>query len=511
MHSLSTRPCIGDEMKRVTATFKSQMKTLFSSLKLVTYPLSPGNMHSNQWVCRSNSLLLPVVFILVFLLNPQVTTATDYFVAKTGKDTNPGTQLLPWKTISRAADYLVAGDTVYIGPGTYSERLIPANSGINGQYISFTAQAGASVIIDGTAITLPDYDSGLVDIEGRSHIRVSGLNVRNAGPYQNNSGIYINTSSNIIIENNDIYNTVSSGIGVWNSTNIVLDRNEVQLACNDGEQECITIAGTNGFEVKNNHVHHNGPGTNGGEGIDAKDGSRNGTIHNNLVHDLNRLGIYVEAWDKHTYNIEVFKNKIYNCQNDGITLASEQGGLLENISITNNLIYDNYNGISITPNGDVASPPMRNLSVVNNTIHKNGGKSPSNQWGGGIVVDNPNINTLVIRNNIFSQNYTFQILIDTQVSALSVDHNLVYGFRYYDNEVKGISSVSGDPLFINKTSGDFHLQASSPAIDKGHSLMAPSDDYDSVKRPQGMYYDIGAYEYSLQGSLPGTLLMLLDK
>ncbi len=196
-----------------------------------------------------------------------------------------------------------------------------------------------------------------------------------------------------------------------------MDTNEVQLACNDGEQECITIAGTNGFEVKNNYIHHNGPGTNGGEGIDAKDGSNNGKIYNNLVHDLTRLGIYIEAWDKHTYNIEVFRNKIYNCQNDGITLASEQGGLLENISVTNNLIYDNYNGISITPNGAVASPPMRNLSVINNTLHKNGDNSSSNQWGGGIVVDNPNIDILVIRNNIFSQNFSFQILIDIPVSA----------------------------------------------------------------------------------------------
>ena len=153
---------------------------------------------------------------------------------------------------------------------------------------------------------------------------------------------------------------------------------------------------------------------------------------------------------------------------------------------------------------------MRNLFVVNNTLHNNGGQSPSNQWGGGVVVDNPNINTLVIRNNIFSQNYSFQILIDIQISTLSVDHNLIYDFRGYPNEIRGGSPVNGDPLFVNKSSWDFHLQASSPAIDKGNSLMAPSDDYDLVTRPQGIGYDVGAFEYSSKGSLPGTLLLLLN-
>ena len=152
--------------------------------------------------------------MIASILGPQVTLATDYFVTKTGNDTNPGTHSSPWKTLSHAANMLIAGDTVYIGSGTYTERLTPVNSGTNGQYINFISQAGASVTIDGTSISLPDYDSGLVHIEGKSFIKVSGLNIRNAGPFQNNSGIFIDTSSNIIIENNNIYNTVSSGIGV---------------------------------------------------------------------------------------------------------------------------------------------------------------------------------------------------------------------------------------------------------------------------------------------------------
>jgi len=444
--------------------------------------------------CR---LIAILSFILLF--EAESAFSTSYYVAPTGRDTNPGSLSFPWRTITKAANTLTAGDIVYIASGTYAERLIPKNSGSNGQFITFTVQKGADVVIDGAAITLPPYDSGLIQIENRNYIKISGVNVRNAGPNPNNAGIYVDCSDHIVVENSKTYNTVSSGIGVWNSTNVVIDNNVVERACNDGEQECITVAGTNGFQIENNHIHHGGPGTLGGEGIDSKDGSSNGKISGNRIHDLNRLGIYIEAWDKHTHTIEVSKNRVYNCLNDGIALASEMGGLLENIRVINNIVYNNlHNGIAITPNGPVTRPPMRNLFIINNTCVGNGDGSVANPWGGGIMVDNPNINALVIRNNIFSQNLLFQILIEVSVAQLSVDHNLINGFRGYNNEIQGSSFVKGNPFFLNSADGDFHLGSNSPAIDSGYALAAPKDDFDSLKRPQGRAYDLGAFEYKEQ-------------
>ncbi|MEK7147067.1 MAG: choice-of-anchor Q domain-containing protein, partial [Patescibacteria group bacterium] len=43
---------------------------------------------------------------------------------------------------------------------------------------------------------------------------------------------------------------------------------------------------------------------------------------------------------------------------------------------------------------------------------------------------------------------------------------------------------------------DFHLQSSSPAIDKGVYLALVIKDFDGTIRPQGFGYDIGAYEYT---------------
>jgi hypothetical protein len=108
----------------------------------------------------------------------------------------------------------------------------------------------------------------------------------------------------------------------------------------------------------------------------------------------------------------------------------------------------------------------------------------------------------VIRNNIVSRNMTFQMEVepDVSMSNLTVDHNLIHGYRGYDDEIKGTDYVEGNPLFVNASSADFHLTEHSPAIDNGSPIDAPSDDYDGNTRPQGSGYDMGAYEYQTGGS-----------
>ena len=425
-----------------------------------------------------------------------------YYVALTGVDSDPGTETRPWRTIQKAANTLTAGDTVYIKAGTYSERVRPKNSGSAGNFITYAAYPGDSATIDGVNVSMPSYESGLFQVENRSYIRVSGLRITNVGPYDNNAGILVDSSSHIVIENNYTYNTASSGIGVWGSSYITITNNEVELACNDGEQECITVAGTDRFEISNNHVHHGGPGTNGGEGIDAKDGSSNGAIYGNSVHHMSsdRTGIYIDAWDKHTFNINVYRNTICDCSS-GITLASEAGGLLENIRITNNIAYHNkVNGLEIGDWGEsgISEHPVENAVFINNTIYDNG----YDGWGGGFHVENPDASGIVVRNNIFSQNLSFQIADESSLSSadLTVDHNLIHGYRGYDGETYGSDYVEADPRFVDAPGADFHLQASSAAIDAGSSTGAPTDDFAGSQRPQDgdedgtPATDIGAYE-----------------
>ena len=433
--------------------------------------------------------------ILILFFMTTLAWSTEYYVSPSGHDSNPGTSSKPWRTIQHAADIMLAGDTVYIKEGTYNERIIPQNSGSTGNYIIYSAYQGDKVTIEGKGITLPEW-GGLFEIQNKSYIKVSGLRIINAGPYDNSAGILVyDNSSHVTIEKNYTYNTTSSGIGVWESKNIIIDGNEVELACNDGEQECITVAITDTFEIKNNHIHTGGPGTIGGEGIDAKDGSSNGKIYNNHVHHTNRLGIYIDAWDKHTYNIEVFKNIVHDCGGDGMCVVSEAGGLLENVRIYNNIAYHNkWCGFGFGHYGEpVSSRPLKDIEVINNTFYNNG----EEDWTGGIYIESQDAENIVIRNNIISQNLTYQIQAEegVPVQNFTIDHNLIDGYRGYEGEIYGVDYVEGDPKFVNPAGANFHLQENSPAIDSGSSVDAPSDDYKGNQRPIGSGYDIGAYEY----------------
>ncbi len=437
---------------------------------------------------------------------PWMPHAAMYYVAPDGDDANAGTAAQPWRTIQKAANTLLVGDTVYIRAGTYHERVTPQNSGSAAGLITYAAYPGEVVTLDGSGITLPNDLAGLFDISNKSYIQVSGLHVINAGPYNDNAGLLVLNSSFITVTNNSTYNTRSSGIGVWGSDHVVVASNRVDEAGGSGWQECISVAGTDTFEVRDNEVLNCHK-----EGICIKDGDANGQVYGNRVHDIQAVGIYVDAWDQHTHHIEVYQNIAHDVlNNDGFALASEMGGLLEDIHVYNNLAYHNrYVGLAVTINGDAITHPMQSLTIINNTFYNNGWAT----WGGGITIDNPNAQDVTVRNNLVSQNLYSQLAVATNMPTptLAIDHNLIDAFRRTEGEVYGDGYSEGDPTFVNVAGADFHLQASSPAIDAGSAVGAPSNDFDGRVRPldgnsDGVTaYDIGAFEtpfYSERMCLP---------
>jgi len=421
---------------------------------------------------------------LLLLSAGGIGRAATYYVSPTGSDAGPGTEAAPWRTIRKAADTVTPGDTAFIRTGTYHEQVVPLNSGTDGAWITYAAYPGETATVDGAGVDVPEW-AGLFDITLKAYIRVSGLRVVNSFSNPHNPGILADTSQHVIIEFCYIEKTNDSGIGVWNSQDVVVHGNAVYSVCRAGWNECISVGESNAVEVRGNQVSYSNK-----EGICIKDGSFDVRVYGNEVFGTGAVGFYVDAQDQWTHDIEVFGNVSHDGAENGFALASEVGGLLEHINVYNNIAYANgWTGLQVTA-CCIATHPMSNIHITNNTFYDNG----RGEWGGGIYLENPQAHGVVIRNNLLSENLTFQLAVGPGTD-FAADHNLIDVFRWSEGEITGEAPVEGDPQFADSASADFHIPGTSPAVDRGSAENAPGMDFDGTPRPQGLGFDIGAFEY----------------
>jgi hypothetical protein len=161
-----------------------------------------------------------------------------------------------------------------------------------------------------------------------------------------------------------------------------------------------------------------------------------------------------------------------------------------NYTITNNVFYNNTRGWAIQL-ADGAS----NVLIANNTF-----AFPNPNKDGHIMLWNTQ-SGLAIRNNIFysPRNYAIDRYASS-VNSCSVDRNIVYGASGVMANTSGCSlasnQVGANPMFVNPSAYDFHVQAGGAGVDGGMNLSVVPTDFDGVNRPQGGSTDLGAFEYS---------------
>lgn len=127
-----------------------------------------------------------------------------YYVTTTGNAANPGTLASPW-TLAKAFLSAVAGDIVYIAPGSYVGTFTASNAGSAGNTISFIGDPTASISWSGISaglvrITNITSDNALPTvgnlIVGTSTHYLSFSNIFFEG-YSNNALIIFTTCTNI--------------------------------------------------------------------------------------------------------------------------------------------------------------------------------------------------------------------------------------------------------------------------------------------------------------------------
>ncbi len=345
-----------------------------------------------------------------------------FYVSQQGNDDNPGSAAQPWKTLAKAAASAQAGDLVWVRGGTYKEQLVPQHSGLPNQPVVFAAYPGEQVILDGSGLNLSrnvpsgtPFD-GVIHLHRLSHVWISGFSIKNS----TDIGIMAYDSDNLVIQDNDITDSASSGIAVWNAMQVVIDGNEVNRANKSKDQENISIGeNVQHFELRYNHVHHSATSGNGGEGIDIKDGSSNGRIHHNHVHDIPiKLCMYVDAWDTHSENLLIYNNRLHDCDPHGLAITAERGGSLKNIQVYNNLMYNNtITGVHV---GAGYHPATDGIDIFNNSFYNNG---VGNDFGASVVLKNRNAKNIRVFNNACDSTVA-QISVLTDIANLSIKNNL---------------------------------------------------------------------------------------
>jgi hypothetical protein len=493
---------------------------------------------------------LAVVLGVCFALATAAHAAT-YYVSTTGNNshngTSPGTA---WRNVQYAANHVAAGDTVNVLGGVYNETVtIPASGSATAGYITFQNYSSQTATIDGTGLTPPNSNNGLINIASQSYIIIRGLEIRNykttstkatpVGVWVTGAGSHLQLLNNHI---HDIWTTASGcnanalGVAFYGTqapdslSNITISGNEIN-SMKTGCSETLTLDGNvDTFTITNNLIHDNnniGIDAIGFEGVSpdsAYDQARNGYIGENTVYNITSQGnksypsgcwcsdgIYVDGGTK----LIIERNLIHNVDL-GIEIASEHGGHRASyVTARSNLIYfGNSAGISI---GGYASGVggTDHVTIVNNTLYKNDGK---NTGSGEFQIQ------FHATNNAFKNNILYAtsqaLLVNSYTSSTSnpadVDYNLYYspvsatnatfvwvgktytGFTTYQSKTgKDPNSNYVDPLFVNGTTPDLHVEPSSRAVNAGINLGASvvgTKDFAGNPRVQGSNIDIGAYE-----------------
>jgi parallel beta helix pectate lyase-like protein len=220
----------------------------------------------------------------------------------------------------------------------------------------------------------------------------------------------------------------------------------------------------------------------GSNGLDPKApyGPRRSWILFNEIRD-SPTGIRVEG----AADCWIVGNTIHELSGNGITLDIDSDS--DNVNLVGNTIA--------SVGGDGIHHHWRsgatNIRLKNNIISEVGGRH--------VEIGNGLLSEVSMQNCLFHQKGA-EVAVRWGANRLTLQSGAKL------NALPGcVANLVGDPDFVAKAGGNFRIQPSSAAIDKGRESKAYDDfyhlysidikvDHDGIARPQGRAWDIGAFE-----------------
>jgi parallel beta-helix repeat protein len=485
---------------------------------------------------KTSWLALP--FICCLLLTSNAFGIT-YYVSTTGNDSNAGTLNTPFRSVQKGINTLNPGDICIIRGGTYNEAIVLGRSGTSTAPITIMNYTGETVTISsGTsrALRIGSGNKHYYTIDGLRFISTHTvfdqwgadytLDFRDTvwggdtDPNVGNNGFilrncYIEGAICIyghynLVENCELNGKSLWGNGIWErsaaSHDNIYKKNTIYSYTIRG---VWSMQNTTAVLIEGNTVHDIGD-----QGIDCDGATHpvyNSIVRGNTVYTAKKVGISME----NAFNSIVEKNIVYNSSGVGISYinyGTEYSDAEYRTTNTNGLIRNNlvYNSLQ---SGIILFASSGN-KIYNNTVYKT--MNPGGFWGGIALTQTGGYysSNTDIKNNILVDNAPYAIYIESPSSGLpnvALNNNLYYNSantvthflqnigtlslaQYQNKTGQDLNSIFKSPGFVNPTANDFHLSGTSPAVNTGTTLIAVSDDLESVSRPKGAEYDIGAYE-----------------
>ena len=392
------------------------------------------------------------------LLPPVAAHATTYYVATTGNNSNPGTEERPWRTIGKAVDTMVPGDTTYVRGGTYNTEtsIVFRRSGTASAPIKLLNYPGESPVIDfvdqqvGDTVTIL-HAKGQPNAMG--YFTIEGFEIKNG-----HDGIKFHNMHNSVFRRNWVHNNINQGIlGIGGHHNL-FDRNIINhngdfVGC--ANREVTSSGGTVCNQTHGLYMH--------GDSY---------TITNNLIYDNLAAGIQQNGSSTSSYTTSRHPSPDFS-------------GAANWVVAHNVFAYQSYASGHLIWGG-----ATKNTRVENNVFYENKQALASSSLGQAVFFTGTGASGIILRNN-FSY-------ATTPGGTSFIGGQAVEGTGYTQSGNVVNTSLPG---FVNApatvpASPNFALTARSPAIDAGVSLAVTTIDFNGAPRPRGRAPDIGAYEYT---------------
>ncbi len=418
-------------------------------------------------------------FAVLLTASGPAAAGAVYYVAVDGADENPGSDLLPWRSIAYAATQAQPGDLVVVRPGTYHEAVVLARSGTAGAPIVFRGLPGALMVSPDPArslsafdvgpnlsyITLQGFDLGggfdetVFVRRGAHHVEVAGLHIHN-----NHTGIWIGGAFDVFVHDVVLDHNYRTGMRIFDGASRVRVLDSRAEANDDG-------LGCDGAS----------------DGFNADDSTSDISFER-----VSAVGNSQDGFDLQSPSSILRQASAQDNGCSGVKLAA--GGYMENV-----LAERNRTGVNI------CAPPQTTTVMQNCTVSQNDLGVRALGAGYSLVMRNSiitgpakalsyaaGVNLIEDHNIFYRPGLSDRLIVRMQASGdtlFSADD--VNDGTWQAASGQGEGSIGGDPGF---QPGSCSPGLNSSAVDSGEQSGSPVVDLGGTFRPLGQGVDRGAFE-----------------